>query len=234
MIKLVQLYSKFRRDKSIGMVFNLSDHNSIASQFLLELRDRSIQTDRARFRRNVERVGQILAYEISKELSYETTTVATPVAEARVHKLTRSPMLITILRAGLPFMQGFLDVFDQSDAGFIGAYREEGSGEIKIKMDYAATPPLTDRDVILIDPMLATGKSIVRTLSYFMGTHKPACIHVASVIAAPEGIHFVEEFAKNLSCPLRIWTGAIDKGLNDKYYIVPGLGDAGDLSFGIK
>lgn len=234
MIKLVQLYSKFRRDKSIGMVFNLSDHNTIASQFLFELRDRNIQQDRARFRRNVERLGQILAYEISRELIYETVSVTTPVAEARVRKLARSPMLITILRAGLPFMQGFLDVFDQADAGFIGAYREEGNGEVKIKMDYAATPPLTGRDVILIDPMLATGKSVIQSLRFFTSNYKPAVVHVASVIAAPEGIRSVEEYAKDLSCPLRIWTGAIDEGLNDKYYIVPGLGDAGDLSFGIK
>ena len=216
------------------MVFNLSDHNSIATQFLYELRDVQIQTDRARFRRNVERLGQILAYEISKNLSYEAAAVNTPVAVAEVRRLARTPMLITILRAGLPFMQGFLDVFDHADAGFIGAYREEGSGEVKIKMDYAATPPVTGREVILIDPMLATGKSVIGTLTHFITNQAPTCFHVASVIAAPEGIELVEKFARQLPCPLNIWTGAVDQGLNDKYFIVPGLGDAGDLSFGKK
>ena len=234
MIKLVQLYSKFRRDKSARMVFNLSDQNSIASQFLFELRESQIQKDRARFRRNVERLGVLLAYEISKTLAYELVTIETPVAVAEARKLQRNPVLITILRAGVPMMQGFLDVFDQADAGFIGAYREDASGEVSIRMDYTATPPLSEREVILVDPMLATGKSVVMALNFFMSNQKPARIHVASVIAAPEGIKAIQDHAKELACPLQLWTGAIDDGLNDRFYIVPGLGDAGDLSFGNK
>jgi uracil phosphoribosyltransferase len=216
------------------MVFNLCEQNSVASQFLFELRDKNIQYDRARFRRNVERLGQILAYEISKTLEYQKFAVETPVASAQIMKLKSMPVLVTILRAGLPFLQGFLDVFDHADVGFIGAYREEGGAEVKIKMDYVATPSLTGKEVILIDPMLATGKSVVKTLDFILTKQNVSKIHVVSLIAAPEGLAFVEKHARNLSCPVSIWTAAIDSGLNDKFYIVPGLGDAGDLSFGPK
>ena len=216
------------------MVFNLSRQNSVASQFLFELRDVSTQKDRARFRKNVERIGQILAYEISKNLPFRQIEVKTPVASAKLSVLNDQPVLITILRAGIPMMQGFLNVFDQADSGFIGAYREEGSETIKIKMDYAATPPLDGRNVILVDPMLATGKSLVKTLEFLTKKQMPSQIYIASVIATPEGILCVQEFARQLSVPVSIWTGAIDEGLNDHFYIVPGLGDAGDLSFGNK
>lgn len=216
------------------MVFNLSDQSSIALQFLFELRESHIQKDRARFRRNVQQLGQILAYEISKTLAYELVTVTTPVTVTTAYKLKQNPILITILRAGVPMMQGFLDVFDHADAGFIGAFREEGSGEITVKTEYMAIPPVSGKEIILIDPMLATGKSMISTLDFFMKSENPARIHVASVIAAPEGIKRIQDYAKGLACPLQIWTGAIDDGLNDQYYIVPGLGDAGDLSFGNK
>jgi uracil phosphoribosyltransferase len=217
------------------MVFNLSDHNSVVSQFLLELRDKSIQQDRARFRRNVARIGHILAYEISKSFHYRNVTVETPVASTTISVPDTHPLLITIMRAGLPFMQGFLEIFDHADAGFIGACRDEESDEgVKIKMDYAATPSINGRQVILADPMLATGKSVVQTLEFILNKEIPQGIHVASVIAAPEGIKYVLDFGKKLPCHLRVWTAAIDQRLNEKFYIIPGLGDAGDLCFGNK
>jgi uracil phosphoribosyltransferase len=216
------------------MVFNLSDNNSVAAQFLFELRNLSIQKDRARFRKNVERIGQILAYEISKTLPYQRVEFDTQIARASVMKLEQMPLLITILRAGLPFLQGFLDYFDQSDSGFIGAYRVESGEEIKINMDYVSTPSLHGRQVILCDPMLATGKSLVKTIRHLMTNALPQKIHIASVIAAPAGVELLLSMAQEISCPMDIWIGAIDEGLNDKFYIVPGLGDAGDLSFGRK
>jgi uracil phosphoribosyltransferase len=216
------------------MVFNLTHHNSVASQFLFELRDVNIQKDRARFRRNVERLGQILAYEISKSLSYKNITSQTPLTTADFSVPAEFPVLITILRAGLPLLEGFLQVFDQSDSGFIGAFRQEGSEMLTIKMEYAATPSIKNREVILLDPMLATGKSAVRAIEHLLSRETPERVHVASVISSPEGLKHVQEFAKTISCPVLIWTCSIDKGLNDKFYIVPGLGDAGDLSFGNK
>jgi uracil phosphoribosyltransferase len=216
------------------MVFNLSDYNSVASQFLFELRDTGIQRDRARFRKNVERLGQILAYEISKSLTYEKVSVQTPVTTTSAQVPAQSPVLITILRAGLPLLQGFLDMFDQADTGFLGAYREEGKEEIKIKLDYKATPSLQGKPLILIDPMLATGNSIVRALQLLIQNEMPERIHIAGVIAAPEGIERIRQFAKKASCPLNVWVGAVDEGLNEDFYIVPGLGDAGDLCFGTK
>jgi uracil phosphoribosyltransferase len=216
------------------MVFNLTHNNSVASQFLFELRDVDQQKDRARFRRNVERLGQILAYEISKSLSFKKITSQTPLAVADFSVPDEFPVLIAILRAGLPLLQGFLQVFDQSDSGFIGAYREEGQKELTIKMDYAATPSVENREVIIIDPMLATGKSAVRTIEHLLSREKPSRIHLASVISSPEGLRHVQEFAATSSCPVWIWTCAVDQGLDDRFYIVPGLGDAGDLSFGNK
>ncbi len=216
------------------MVFNLSAENSVASQFLLELRDTSIQVDRARFRKNVERLGQILAYEISRSFNYEPFSITTPLSTTTVNRITSMPVLITILRAGLPFMEGFLNIFDHADCGFVGAYRDETSGEVKINVDYVATPSIKDKELILIDPMLATGKSLARTLELLTKREMPRSVHLASVIAAPEGISHVIEASKSVGCPVRIWTGSIDEKLNDKFYIVPGLGDAGDLSFGSK
>jgi uracil phosphoribosyltransferase len=216
------------------MVFNLSDYNSVASQFLFELRDTGIQRDRARFRKNVERIGQILAYEISKSLTYESVQVQTPITTTLAHVPAQSPVLITILRAGLPLLQGFLDMFDQADTGFIGAYREEGKEEVKIKLDYKATPSLHGKPLVLIDPMLATGNSVARVLQFLMQNETPERIHIAGVIAAPEGIERIRQFAKKTPCPINLWIGAIDEGLNEDFYIVPGLGDAGDLCFGTK
>jgi len=211
-------------------VINLGQQNSIASQFVAGLRDVQVQNDRLRFRANLERLGAIMAYEISKTLAYQSQLVQTPLATLHANLLHTQPVLITILRAGLPYYQGFQNFFDTAPAGFIGAYRKEGA-EIKINLEYLATPDLTDQTVILIDPMLATGKSIIRAVHELQRHGKPKQIHVAALIAAPEGIRFVQENLKHLAT---IWTFAIDEKLDHRSYIVPGLGDAGDLSFGEK
>jgi uracil phosphoribosyltransferase len=211
-------------------VINLGQQNSIANHFVAGLRDVRVQQDRLRFRSNLERLGAVMAYEISKTLPYRQQPIQTPLASTSANLLQALPVLITVLRAGLPYYQGFQNFFDAAPAGFIGAYRKEGA-EIKINLEYLATPDLTDQTLILIDPMLATGKSIVRSVRELEQHGRPAHIHVAVLIAAPEGIQFVQD---NLNYPATIWTFAIDEKLDHRSYIVPGLGDAGDLSFGEK
>jgi uracil phosphoribosyltransferase len=217
------------------MLFNLSDQNSLASIFLKELRDKRNHSDRFRFRKNMERLGEILAYEISKKLTYQIEQVETPLKKTDVYTLQNIPVLIGILRAGIPFMQGFINFFDQSDCGFIGAYREEGNADIKINMEYAATPVLTGKEVILVDPMLATGSSLIQALRNRICRDMPLQVHIAAVIASPEGIENVINYFRNeTSISFKIWTCAMDEKLDSNFYIVPGLGDAGDLSFGEK
>lgn len=211
-------------------VINLGEQNSVANQFVAGLRDVHVQTDRLRFRTNLERLGSVMAYEISKTLQYHSQPVQTPLATIQSNVLRAQPILVTVLRAGLPYFQGFQNFFDAAPAGFIGAYRKEGA-EIKINLEYLATPDLTGQTVLLIDPMLATGKSIIRAVQELERHGKPAHIHVAALIAAPEGIKFVQD---NLKQAATIWTFAIDERLDHRFYIVPGLGDAGDLSFGEK
>jgi len=212
-------------------LINLGDQNSIANQFLAEVRDKSIQPDRMRFRKNLERLGEIMAYEISKRLKYQTQSIETPLTRTTVNKLENLPVLITVLRAGLPYFQGFQSFFDNADAGFIGAYRKEGGEEIKIQLEYMATPDLKNKEVILIDPMLATGKSFIRSVHELLSYGTPHHLHIASLIASPEGIQYIRE---NLTIPFTIWTFAVDEKLDTRFYIVPGLGDAGDLSYGEK
>jgi uracil phosphoribosyltransferase len=213
------------------MIFNLSAEDTIANQFLMELRHQVTQRDRSRFRKNMKRLGSLMAYEISKKLLYKNESVQTPLANHSLNLLTAYPVLLTVMRAGIPYFDGFLDFFDQSDCGFMGAYRQEGSAEIVIQLDYIATPELNGRAVILIDPMLATGKSIVRSVEALLKHGNPSHIYVAALVAAPEGIQHVSE---NLKVSHSLWTCAIDDSLNHQFYIVPGLGDAGDLSYGIK
>jgi uracil phosphoribosyltransferase len=213
------------------MTFILNQHHSIANHMLRELRDRAMQRDPMRFRHNVERLGSILAYEISKSLSYHEEVVETPLGQTSVFVINQQPLLITVLRAGLPFFHGFQYVFDQADSGFIGAWREEGSGDIRINLNYVATPSVEGREVIIIDPMLATGKSFLKSLMALEKHGKPSFIHVAALVAAPEGIRHIED---NIKHPFKIWTCALDEGLNEHAYIVPGLGDAGDLCYGEK
>lgn len=212
-------------------MFVLTENDTVGSQFIAELRDVTVQGDRLRFRKNLERIGEILAYEISKTFPYAQKTVDTPLARAEVRLPAVNPVLIAVLRASLPFYNGFLNFFDKAESGFIGAFREEGEGEIKINLGYHASPDLTDKTVILADPMLATGKSFVRTVDTILSHGTPKIIHIAAAIASPEGIEYLR---KNITVPLQLWVGAIDQSLDAQSYIVPGLGDAGDLAFGEK
>ncbi len=214
------------------MLFNLSEQNSIANHFVAELRDVTIQKDRLRFRKNVERLGQIMAYEISKKLVYMRRAVETPLGTSITSLTETGPILITVMRAGLPYFQGFLDFFDKCDCGFIGAYRrEDGNDDVVINLEYMAAPSIDNRDVILIDPMLATGHSFVRSAEALYKHGKPSHLYIASLVSAPDGISYI---AANVKTEHSIWTCAVDERLNEQFYIVPGLGDAGDLCFGQK
>lgn len=212
-------------------LFILNHQNSIANQYLLELRDVGIQTDRMRFRKNMERLGEIMAYEVSRNLSFKETTVTTPLGKSPNYILQEQPVLATVLRAGLPYFQGFLNFFDRADCGFIGAYRKESGEDLTINLEYLATPDLNGKQLILIDPMLATGKSFVKSLNALLQNGMPAHVHLVALVAAPEGLKFVQE---SVTVPASLYVCAIDENLNDQFYIVPGLGDAGDLSFGEK
>lgn len=212
-------------------LFVLGETRSIANQFLSELRDVQGQKDRMRFRRNMERLGEILAYELSKTLLFQRRKVQTPLGDAFIDLFREYPVIITILRAGIPFQQGFLNVFDRSDCGFIGAYRLEDGEDVSVKIDYLSAPPIDGRPVILVDPMLATGRSVLDASKVLLSKGNPSHLYVVSVVAAPEGIKLLEE---NLTSPHSIWTCAVDEKLNSSFYIVPGLGDAGDLSYGFK
>lgn len=213
------------------MIHNLSDTNSVAVQFVAELRDVNVQGDRMRFRRNMERLGEIFAYEISKELEWEDYEVTTPLGIARAKALKEQPVLATILRAGVPLHQGLLNFFDKADNAFIAAYRKHNKdGSFFINLEYLTSPPLAGRTVILSDPMLATGASLVLTIQELLKEGEPKRIHIVAAIASTTGINHVKSNLPNVT----IWTGAIDNELTAKSYIVPGLGDAGDLAFGEK
>lgn len=213
------------------MLFVLCEGNSVASTYLLELRDRNIQKDPMRFRKNVERLGEIMAYEVSKTLRYVQTDVETPLGKSRSMTLAEQPVLVTILRAGLPYFNGFLNFFDKADSGFIGAYRQESGQGVTINLEYLATSDLSNKTVIMIDPMLATGRSVVNALRAMKRNGQPAHVHIVSLVAAPEGVSYLKE---KMNLPYSLWTCAVDEKLDENYYIVPGLGDAGDLSFGNK
>ncbi len=214
-------------------MFILSKFNSIANQFLAEIRAIGIQTDQMRFRRNMERLGELLAYEMSKSLDFEEKKVQTPLGTIILQVPDKSPILISILRAGIPLHQGVLNYFDKADNGFLGAYRKHKYNEkdFVIAMDYVSAPSVEGRHVVLIDPMLATGKSLVRACEAIYQHGFPKHIHFISAIAAPEGVAYIQE---NIKTDHSFWLGAVDEGLDENYYIIPGLGDAGDLSFGLK
>ena len=213
------------------MFFVLNKSNTVANQFLAELRDANVQQDRLRFRRNQERIGEILAYEISKKLRYVSSEVQTPLGIASVNLPREQPVLGTILRAGLPFHQGFLNFFDKSPSAFITAYRKvRKNGDFIINIDHIATPNLDGRILILCDTMLATGQSMVEVCKELMATYTIKELHIAAIIASTEGIEHVKA---NLP-KAHLWIGAIDEEMTSKAYIVPGLGDAGDLAYGEK
>ena len=212
-------------------MFLLNKTNSIANHFLAELRDGNVQQDSMRFRRNLERMGEIFAYEISKKLTYEEFEVQTPLGLANINMLPNMPVLATILRAGLPLHQGLLNVFDKAESAFISAYRKtKKSGDFVIQMEYISTPDLEGKTVIVSDPMLATGKSMVLCCKELLANYKIKTLHIVAVIASQEG---VEHIKANLP-KANLWLGAIDEEMTTKAYIVPGLGDAGDLAFGEK
>jgi uracil phosphoribosyltransferase len=214
------------------MVIDLSKNNSLLNHWVAELRDVQVQNDRMRFRRNIERIGEVAAYELSKTLRFKTVDVTTPLGIASTSLLEEQPVLGTILRAGLPLHQGMLNYFDKADNAFISAYRKHHpDGSFEISLEYLSCPDLNNRILILCDPMLATGASIVETIQAIQKTYTPAQIHIVVTIASQKGIEHVE---KELGADIPIWCAAIDPILNDKSYIVPGLGDAGDLAFGSK
>lgn len=212
-------------------MYILTKENSIANNILAELRDKNVQNDRMKFRANLERIGSILAYEISRKLKFGEKTIETPLGDKKQSVMLNYPVLISVLRAGMPFFQGFLNVFDKSECGFLGAFRKnEGQKEeIEIEAGYFTSPNLDNRDVIIIDPMLATGKSFVKAINGISKKFKPKSIHIASLVASIDGIEYI-----NQNLEVNIWTADVDDHLNDLSYIVPGLGDAGDLSYGIK
>lgn len=213
------------------MVVNLSQQHSLVSNWISELRDVNIQQDRMRFRTNLERIAGVIAYEISKVLPFKEVETETPLGTATCKVLQEQPVLATILRAGLPMHNGLLNYFDKADNAFIAAYRKhEKDGSFEIKLEYMSCPDLEDRILILSDPMLATGASLVKTIHFLKEEGKPKEIHIVAAIACSIGIEFVKREEPSVT----IWCGDIDDELTAKSYIVPGLGDAGDLAFGTK
>lgn len=215
------------------MIKNLGDKNSLLNQFMAEIRDEKVQQDPLRFRRNMERVGEIFAYEISRTLTFASREVRTPLGTALVEVPADKVVLATILRAGLPFHRGLLNYFDQAENAFISAYRQyEKDGTFHIRFEHISSPSITKKVVILADPMIATGASAVLAYKAMLEYGKPSHVHIIAVIACKEGIEYLQQHL-----PARkttIWVGAVDDELTSKAYIVPGLGDAGDLAFGSK
>jgi len=213
------------------MVINLSDEHSLVNNWVSELRSVEIQTDRMRFRRNLERIAEIAAYEISKELPWEEAEIQTPLGLANCKVLREQPVVATILRAGLAMHTGMLNYFDKADNAFISAYRKHNhDGSFEISLEYMSCPPLEDRIVIITDPMLATGASLVKTIHYMKEEGMPKQIHIVVAVACTVGIEYVQREQPDV----KIWCGEIDDELTAKGYIVPGIGDAGDLAFGTK
>ncbi len=211
----------------------ISEDNSILNHFLEEIRDINIQKDSMRFRKNMERIGEIMAYELSKTLEYKVIEVTTPLGVKPTSILADNVVLCSILRAGLSLHTGFMNLFDHAENGFISAYRHHPKNDdyFEILVEYQATPSLENKNLIVIDPMLATGQSIIAVLNKLNLDQNPKEIHIAVVIAAPEGIAYLEE---KLPENCHLWVAALDEKLNEKNYIIPGLGDAGDLAYGQK
>lgn len=215
------------------MIHVLSEQNSIFNQFIAELRDVTIQKDSMRFRRNLERIGEIMAYEISKKMEYVKKDTTTPLGVSETSHLLSQPVIATILRAGLPMHNGMLNYFDQAQNAFISAYRRHHKNNtFDVNIEYVASPVLDDKILILCDPMIATGNSVVLAYKAILAKGTPKHIHIVSAISSKEGIDFVRSNmpTKNFT----IWCGSIDEELTAHSYIVPGLGDAGDLAFGEK
>jgi uracil phosphoribosyltransferase len=213
-------------------IVDFSQSNTLYNNFLAQLRDLKVQQDRMRFRRNLERLGEITAYEISKELAVSNEDIYSPLGVAPTNIITEQPVLATILRAGLPLHQGLLNYFDNSDNCFISAYRKHSTNEdFEVEVEYLSSPKLDNKVVILSDPMLASGSSMILAYKALLQKGRPKHIHVVAVIASAEG---VENVKRNFPENSTLWVGAIDEEMTAQSYIVPGLGDAGDLSFGSK
>lgn len=215
-------------------VINLSDNDSIVGQYMAEIRDSRYQQNRQLFRNNIKRIGECMAYEISKTLNYSEKPVTTPLGTAGVRSPNDKVVVATILRAGLPFHDGFLHVFDHADNGFVSAYRtytNDAHTEVGIHVEYLATPSLEGRTLIVVDPMLATGGSMELCCKILLSKGKPKAVHLASVIGTPDGIEHVR---RTLPDDVTLWCAAIDPGMNEHKYIVPGFGDCGDLCYGEK
>lgn len=214
-------------------IYIIDKTDSVINKYLAEMRDVKIQKDRMRFRRNIERIGELMAYEVSKNLSYAPTTVTTPLGNAIVNMPVDRIVVGTILRAGLPMHTGVLSVFDDAENCFASAYRAyNDKHEVEVHLGYAATPDLEGKTLILADPMLATGYSMVQVIEQLMKYGKPAHIHILSIIGARPGVEYLRDNLKNVDATL--WCATVDPILNADSYIVPGLGDAGDLAFGEK
>ena len=214
-------------------IYNFGEQKSVMNRFIAELRDKQIQKDSLRFRRNLERIGELFAYEISKQLKYEERDVQTPLGIAKCQLPADKVVVASILRAGLPLHQGVLNIFDSAQNAFIAAYRKYGKdNKFKIQMEYATMPSIEGKTVVLVDPMLATGSSIILAYNKICTNGEPLHTHIVAAIASRESLSLL---SKNLPhSKITLWVGAVDEELTNKSYIVPGLGDAGDLAFGEK
>lgn len=215
------------------MVRNIGQQSSIFNQYIAEIRDSVVQQDSMRFRANMERMSAIIAYEISKQLEFETREVTTSLGIAEVPMLKTYPVLATILRAGLPMHTGMLKIFDRSENAFVSAYRKhKKDGSFDVQVEYVSSPDLDNRDLIICDPMLATGASLVLSYNGLLSKGKPRHTHIVTLIASVQGVDYLRKTLPPTD--VTIWVGAIDDELTAQAYIVPGLGDAGDLAFGSK
>lgn len=213
-------------------IHNLGESGSLFNRFMSEIRDNNIQKDSMRFRRNLERIGEVMAYEISKQLEYKEITVDTCLGSAKVETHDQTPVLATVLRAGLPFYQGFLNYFDDAHTTFICAHRKHNGNDFEVIFDYIASPDITGKTVILADTMLASGLSMELGYQALLKNGKPKHVHIAAVLGSKDGVDFIKNHINDDNVTL--WVGEIDPELNEKSYIVPGLGDAGDLAYGAK
>ena len=214
-------------------VINLGTQNSIFNQFIMEIRNVDIQNDSMRFRRNIERMGEVFAYEVSKKLDYESSLITTPLGQVEINLIKNQPVVATVLRAGLPLHSGFLNYFDKAGNAFVSAYRMHiAPDDFEVKVEYISSPDLTGKTLILCDPMIASGQSMILSYNALLEAYgEPDAVHIVSIISSAEGVEYVKD---NVKSNVTIWTGAIDSEMTAHAYIVPGLGDAGDLSFGKK
>jgi uracil phosphoribosyltransferase len=214
-------------------IHHLSDNNSVLNRFLAEIRDITVHGDGMRFRRNIERIGEVMAYELSKQLHYRDTEIQTPLGIKKSTGISDPLVICSILRAGLPLHTGFLNIFDGAENGFISAYRNHPNNDdyFDIKVEYQAVADINGKTLVLVDPMLATGQSLVAVYNRLMERGSPKQMHIAAVIAAPEGVAHLQ---KHLPDSCHLWIAALDDRLDRHSYIVPGLGDVGDLAFGDK